>query len=149
MDELQAFATAYQQAIEKAVSILEVNLRDASQGEPKYRMLAELLTEKANANYQIILKKLDSPREELLLSDLTELLEQLNTIANESNQKRRRYIEAAEDLPKARERCVQQIWQAIAARCCELLDLRDTVKKETGEKRIFSGLHVFICERQL
>ena len=149
MDELQTFATAYQQAIEKTVSILEVNLRDASQDEPEYSMLAELLTEKANANYQIILKKLDSPREELLLSDLTELLEQLNRIAKESNQKRRRYIEVAEDLPKARERCVQQIWQAIAARCCELLDLRDTVKKETGGKERKLELRIHTAEGKL
>jgi len=149
MEELQAFAAAYQQAMERTFSILEINLRDASQGEPKYRMLAELLTEKANANYQIILKKLNSPREELLLSDLTELMEQLNTIAKESNQKRRRYIEAAEDLPKARERCVQQIWQAIAARCCELLDLRDTVKKETGEKERKLELKIRTAEGKL
>ena len=134
MDELRSFAASYQQAIEKAASILEINLRDASQDEPKYRMLAELLTEKANANYQIIQKKLNSPREELLLSDLTELLEQLNMIAKESNQKRRRYIEVAQDLPKARERCTRQVWQAIAARCGELQDLRDTMKKEAQEK---------------
>ena len=134
MDELRSFAAAYQQAIEKAASILEINLRDASQDEPNYRMLAELLTEKANANYQIILKKLNSPRDELLLSDLTELLEQLNMIAKESNQKRRRYIEVAQDLPKARERCTRQVWQAIAARCGELQDLRDTMKKEAQEK---------------
>ena len=149
MNELQSFAAEYQQAIEKAASILEINLRDASQDEPKYRMLAELLTEKANANYQIILKKLNSPREELLLSDLTELLEQLNTIAKESNQKRRRYIEAAEDLPKARERCTRQIWQAIAARCGELLDLCDTAKKEARGKERRLELRIHTAEGKL
>ena len=149
MNELRLFAAEYQQAIEKAASILEINLRDASQDEPKYRMLAELLTEKANANYQIILKKLDSSREELILSDLNELLEQLNMIAKESNQKRRRYIEAAEDLPKARERCIRQIWQAIAARCGELLDLRDTVKKEAGGKERKLELRINTAEGKL
>ena len=149
MNELQSFTAEYQQAIEKAASILEINLRDASQDEPKYRMLAELLTEKANANYQIILKKLNSPREELLLSDLTELLEQLNTIAKESNQKRRRYIEAAEDLPKARERCTRQIWQAIAARCGELLDLCDTAKKEARGKERRLELRIHTAEGKL
>ena len=149
MNELQSFAAEYQQAIEKAASILEINLRDASQDEPRYRMLTELLTEKANVNYQIILKKLDNPREELILSDLNELLEQLNVIARESNQKRRRYIEAAENLPKTRERCVRQIWQAIAARCSELLDLQDAVKKEAGGKERKLELRIHSAEGKL
>ena len=149
MNELQSFAAAYQQAIEKAASILEMNLRDACQDDPKYRMLAELLTEKVNANYQIILKKLDNPREELMLSDLNELLKQLNVIARESNQKRRRYIEAAEDLPKAIERCARQIWQAIAARCGELLDLLDAVKKEAGGKERKLELRIHTAEGKL
>ena len=59
MNELQSFAAEYQKKKKKAASILEINLRDASQDEPRYRMLAELLTEKANVNYQIILKKLE------------------------------------------------------------------------------------------
>ena len=149
MNQLQSFAAAYEQAIKKASSILEKNLQGAYQDEPKYSIIAELLMEKANGNLQIIRQKLMSPREELLLSDLTELLEQINTIAKETNQKRRRYIDAAENLPKARERCVRQIWQAMAARCGELLDLRDTAKKEAEKTERSLELKIQIAEGKL
>ena len=149
MEELKSFLSAYQEAADKITEMLETNLREAYQDEPQYRVLAELLAEKINGNIQTIQQKINNPGMELFLSDMAGLVEKINAAANEANQRRMRYIEAGENISHARERCVTQIWQAMAAKNEDLLDQWETSKKENAKKIRSQELQIQTAEGKL
>ena len=133
MEKLEVFFQKYSEASEKAKAILTKNLTSVEQEREQYKILAELLAAKMSENLRIIQQKIASPRQELHLTDIDGIIERINKLASGVNTELMHFIEAAKDIPKARERAKKQIWQTMAAHCGELIDLWKKEKKKSDQ----------------
>ncbi|MBR1709773.1 MAG: AAA family ATPase [Clostridia bacterium] len=149
MEEIAAFATHYEQAAEQVKAIITENRQNKfrSLPKPQYPILADAVMEKLEGNLKKIRTKLESPRAEVYLEKMDTCIQQLNRDADSQNAVMKRHSDSLRDIPKARERCREMIWQLMAFECREILGLRKEISgRSHGERETLEEKYQQITE---
>lgn len=119
LEELQNFIQAYKAAINSIHSILSNNTKSNFPCDElaAYSTRFDLFVEKAKANIAKLEKKENDPAITVELTDLFELLKELNDLAEKINQKIQQNNAVLDDKPAKQNECTDMVWSLMAAQC--------------------------------
>lgn len=119
LEQLRDFIQSYKSAMNDIYSVLNSNSKSdfACEELAVYSTKFDLFMEKAKANVALLEKKENDPAITVELADLSEILQELNDLAEKINQKIRQNNAVLDDKPAKRDECTGMVWSLMAVQC--------------------------------
>ncbi|CAK7037727.1 MAG: hypothetical protein BACD_00184 [Bacteroides rodentium] len=132
IQRLRNFVSSYQHAIETIKKSIETNKNNPFEIPLKhnYTEACQQLIERLSYNWTTIQLKVDSPGTSYEIADVTDLIESINKIAAEINEKIADHNAILADLPGRQNDCKTKVFQHMAFIC------HDTIVKRQGARSV-------------
>ena len=117
--ELEKYVQTYRDVMNGIYAQLGANMKNGFDCEliSEYKTKYELLTEKVRGNVDLLKQKLADPAQVIELSDLSDLIKELNGIIERINEKIRVSNAVIKDKPTKKQECIDLVWQLLAQQC--------------------------------
>lgn len=139
-EEIERFAEAYRNSLLKIYAIAKQNLSNGFVCAliDSYKTKYELFTEKARANVELIKQKAADPSIVVSVDSLSEIIQELNAIAEQINLLIRQNNAVVDDKPAKKKECDAMVWSLMAFACHTEIALYQ--QKENNAKSNISQL---------